>query len=67
MAQDLDGVAASIEVMKEQITEIQMHVADSKAQIPLALKKSLQENFKCWIIHSLPMKPPVMILRQARP
>ena len=61
MAQDLDGVAASI-----QITEVQMCVADSKAQIPLALKRSLQENFKCRICHSLPMKPPVMISRCCR-
>ena len=66
MSQSLDGVAANIEVMKEQIEEIRMCAADSKAQMPLALKTSLQENFKCRICHSLPIRPPVMIARCCR-
>ena len=66
MAQDLGGVAANIEVMKEQIKELLMCTTDSKVQIPLALKNSLKENFKCWICHSLPIKPPVMISKCCR-
>lgn len=66
MAQDLGGVAANIEVVKEQIKELLMCTTDSKVQIPLALKNSLKENFKCRICHSLPIKPPVMISRCCR-
>ena len=66
MAQHLGGVAANVEVMNEQIKELLMCKTDSKVQIPLALKYSLKENFKCRICHSLPIKLPVMISRCCR-
>ena len=63
IVENLSGVAANIEQMKEHIEEIRMCAADSKLQIPIALKTSLSENFKCRICHSMPIKPPLMLAR----
>ena len=59
----LDKLITTLCSIKANIEDINMFTRDTKSKLPIGLRRTLEENFKCKICHSLPMRPPIVVAK----
>ena len=57
----LEAIGQDVSVIRETITEMMTLTAD--CSMPLGLKRVVNDTFKCYICHVIPVKPPIIVTK----
>lgn len=57
----LEAIGQDVSVIRETITEMMTLTAD--CSMPLGLKWVVNDTFKCYICHVIPVKPPIIVTK----
>ena len=57
----LEAIGQDVSAIRETITEMMTLTAD--CSMPLGLKRVVNDTFKCYICHVIPVKPPIIVTK----
>ena len=57
----VETIGDDVSVIRETVTD--MMTLTANCNLPLGLKRIVRDTFKCYICHSVPVKPPIIVTK----
>ena len=57
----VETIGDDVSVIRETVTD--MMTLTANCNLPLGLKQIVRDTFKCYICHSVPVKPPIIVTK----